>query len=85
MLLALLATASLGGQACAPLGALAQEALGAMGVVATTPPAANGSSDTILCTITLKGDAALGANLVQVAAKLDQALTGDGWSPQPRG
>lgn len=72
-MLALLFAASLGAQACAPLGTLAQEALG------QTPTSAEGSSDPILCSIILKGDAATGANIVQVADTLDRALAGDGW------
>jgi hypothetical protein len=75
-MLALLAAASLGAQPCAPIQTLAQQALGAAGVVATGPA----STDTTGCSVSLNGGAEMGASFVQVAAKLDQALTGEGWT-----
>ncbi len=75
-MLALLAAASLGAQPCAPIQALAQQALGPAGVVATGPA----STDTTGCSVSLNGGAELGASFGQVAAKLDQALTGEGWT-----
>lgn len=79
-MLVLLLAASLGGQACAPVQALAGAALGASGVVATGSVAYPGQPDAPGCSVTISGGAQLGDSFVTVAARLDQALTGDGWT-----
>lgn len=79
-MLALLAAASLGAQACAPLQSLAQQALGSAEVITATPPSALGSNDEPLCTVSLRGGSEMGSSFVQVAAKLDQALESAGWT-----
>lgn len=75
-MLALLVAASLGAQPCAPIQALAQQALGTAGVAAT----GSASTDTNGCSVSLNGGAEMGASFGQIAAKLDQALTGEGWT-----
>lgn len=79
-MLALLAAASLGAQPCAPIEALAQQTLGVAGVIAAGPAAPAGSPDAASCSVSLSGGADMGESFVQVAAKLDQALTGEGWT-----
>lgn len=79
-MLVLLLAASLGGQACAPVQTLAEAALGSSGAVTTGPVAYPGQPDAPGCLVTLSGGSQLGDSFISVAAKLDQALTGAGWT-----
>lgn len=79
-MLALLATAILGVEACAPLQALAQSVLGRPGEVAVGPVAYPGAADAPGCIIQVEGTQQMGSNFVAVAAKLDQAVQGAGWT-----
>ena len=79
-MLVLMALASLGAQACAPVQSFSQQALGASGTVATGTVAYPGQPNAPGCTVTVEGGASLGENFVSIAAKLDQVISAAGWS-----
>lgn len=79
-MLVLLALASLGAKACAPIQTLTLEALGTPGAVSAGQVSYPGRPEGAGCSVTVKGGAGLGPSFTAVAAKLDQTILNAGWA-----
>lgn len=79
-MLGVLAAVSLGAQACGPVQAMAASVLGQPGEVTVGSVGYPGTADAPGCVLQVHGNSQMGSSFASVAAKLDQAILGAGWT-----